>query len=174
MRPDLVGGGEYQASPALRASSSLVNQGSSPAAVSTVSTCTEPNTITRPDAPVVRNVRRVRLRCTLGPARGLKVVEAELRQDRVAKSAIPSQETWISTWRRFHYEAFELEVPAVPMLPVTGQSMVAIGSIFKKGGYRSFPIVCHRQRPRISRPTLSGANSSRTRRPGYPGACSAV
>ena len=38
----------------------------------------------------------------------------------------------------FHYTVFASEVPPVPVLPIAPRSQVIIGSIFKRGGYRSF------------------------------------
>ena len=62
----------------------------------------------------------------------------ELLQDRIAKPGIASAGSLLSTWHRFHQEAFGCCIPTVDTLPVTVRSMVTIGAIFRRGGYRSF------------------------------------
>ena len=62
----------------------------------------------------------------------------ELLQDRIAKSGIASAASLLSTCHRFHQEAFGSCIPTIDTLPVTVKSMVTIGAIFKRGGYRSF------------------------------------
>ena len=44
----------------------------------------------------------------------------------------------LSTWHRFHHEALETLAAAAPVLPVTIRSLVVVGALFKRGGYRSF------------------------------------
>ena len=90
---------------------------------------------------MVRNVRRgssaEALQAFLD-VRAEALVE-ELFQDRIAKSGIASAASLINTWTHFHHTAFASEDPPIPVLPVTPRSLVIIGSIFERGGYRSFP-----------------------------------
>ena len=123
---------------------------------------------------MVRDVRRGSASIAFSALheQGLDALVAEIGQDRVAKSAIPAQETRISAWRRFHQEAFRLHTPAISALPVTAPSIVAIGSIFKTGDYRSFPnYIVAAKSSHIKRPSLSGASCSSTPLRGSPGAC---
>ena len=63
-------------------------------------------------------------------------MEADLRKDKVAKSAAAPALSLATTWATFHYEFFGDEVP---QLPLTVDILVALGSMFKCGDYRSFP-----------------------------------
>jgi len=69
---------------------------------------------------------------------GAEALVEELLADRVAKSGVASSASLLNTWRHFHVTIFAAELPAVPVIPVTPRGMVIIGSLFKKGGYRSF------------------------------------
>lgn len=62
------------------------------------------NTIMRFDAPTVRNVRRGSATDALSAYRqlGAEVLIDELRQDRIAKSAVASAGSLITTWRYLH------------------------------------------------------------------------
>jgi len=92
---------------------------------------------TRADAPVVRHVTRgsSALAIELLQKRGLESLTDDLRHDKVARTSVgPSASTW-KTWQGFHVEAFG---SGTPTLPVTPDSIVAVGSLFKCGGFRSF------------------------------------
>ena len=95
----------------------------------------------RPDAPVVRNLRRGSF---LAAAEALSVggsepLLEELLVDRHARSSIAAKASWINTWRRFHALAFPGPSPVVPMIPITVATLVHVASLFKAGGYRGFP-----------------------------------
>ena len=98
------------------------------------------STFTRSDAPVIRNVRRGSATDALSSLHeiGESALVDELLQDRTAKSGIASAGSLLSTWHRFHQETFGSCIPTIDTLPVTVKSMVTIGAIYKRGGYRSF------------------------------------
>ena len=97
--------------------------------------------ITRSDAPVVRNLRRGSVTEALEALRGqgLETLVTELLQDRNARSSVASNRSLLKTWSLFHDEAFRDADPPLPLLPITVRSLVVIGALFKKGGYRSYP-----------------------------------
>ena len=90
--------------------------------------------------PVVRNVRRGSAYEALRAFHqlGAEALVEELLADRVAKSGVASSAPLLNTWRHFHVTIFAAELPAAPVIPVTPRGMVIIGSLFKRGGYRSF------------------------------------
>ena len=98
--------------------------------------CTS-NTITRRDAPVVCNTRRGSASDAIAALheRGGNALEAELRKDKVAQSSsAPVASLW-KTWQGYHLQSMG---PSVPVLPIIVATLVAIGSLFKAGRYRSF------------------------------------
>ena len=62
----------------------------------------------------------------------------DLIKDRIAKSSYASAASLLSTWHRFHHEAFDAPAAASSVLPVTIRSLVVVGALFKRGRYRSF------------------------------------
>ena len=90
--------------------------------------------------PVVRNVRRGSAAEALQVFRelGAGALVEELLADRIAKSGVASAASLLNTWRHFHVTVFAAEQPEVPVFPVTPRGMVILGSLFKRGGYRSF------------------------------------
>jgi hypothetical protein len=94
----------------------------------------------RSDAPVVRNVRRGSAVGALDALAdfGVQTLVEELVQDRSARSSSAAVASWLHTWERFHGAAFSQTSPAVPLVPVTVRGIVAVASLFKRGGYRSF------------------------------------
>ena len=92
----------------------------------------------RSDEPVCRNLRRGSASGAIDSFRrlGAAALEAELRKDRVANSNVGPAASLAATWTTFHIEAFGDDVP---MLPLTVDIIVGMGSLFKSGGYRSFP-----------------------------------
>ena len=96
--------------------------------------------VRRPDMPVVRNVRRGSAAEALQAFRelGAEALVEELLADRIAKSGVASAASLLNTWRHFHVTVFAAEQPEVPVFPVTPRRMVILGSLFKRGGYRSF------------------------------------
>ena len=95
---------------------------------------------TRPDAPAVRNVRRGSASNAISSlhTEGEPALVEELMQDRNANSSQAPIASMVSTWHRFHHEAFDTPAAVSPVLPVTIRSLVVVGALFKKGGYRSF------------------------------------
>ena len=90
--------------------------------------------------PRVRNVRRGSAAGALRAfrAEGAEALVQELLADRIAKSGVASAASLLTTWTHFHVTVFASELPPIPVLPVTPRSLVLIGSVFKRGGYRSF------------------------------------
>ena len=97
--------------------------------------------ITRPDAPMIRNLRRGSVTEALEAlqGQGLDALVAELLQDRSARTAASSNRSLLKTWGIFHDEAFKNSDLPLPVLPITVRSLVVIGALFKKGGDRSYP-----------------------------------
>ena len=67
---------------------------------------------------------------------GAEALVADLRRDKVAKSSRATVCSLWRTWQYFHAEAFG---DTVDVLPITPETLVMIGAIFKRGDYRSFP-----------------------------------
>ena len=65
---------------------------------------------------------------------GRNALEASLRQDRVARSSLAPAASVQKTWRQFR----ELYGPTADPLPITPQTLVSIGAMFKTGKYWSF------------------------------------
>ena len=99
-----------------------------------------PTSFTRSDAPVVRNVRRGSASEAISSLRmdGEPALVDELIRDRSANSSQAPAASMISTWHRFHHEALDTPAAASSVLPVTIRSLVVVGALFKRGGYRSF------------------------------------
>ena len=95
---------------------------------------------TRSDAPVIRHARRGSVAVATDALQhvGLGSLIGDLMEDRMAKTATGPNASLLKTWTRFHHMAFEGETVETPVLPITPCSLVATGSLFKKGGYRSF------------------------------------
>ena len=93
---------------------------------------------TRSDVPVVRNLRRGSAADAVASLHrlGAAALEADLHKDKVAKTSVaPAESVW-KTWQGFHRDVFGSTEDA---LPITPQKLVSVGSMFKAGGYRSFP-----------------------------------
>ena len=90
--------------------------------------------------PQVRNVRRGSVADALRAFRelGAEALVEELLADRIAKSGVGPAASLLNTWTHFHVTVFADEQPAIPVLPVTPRGLVILGSLFKRGGYRSF------------------------------------
>ena len=98
------------------------------------------NTFTRSDAPVIRNVRRGSATEAISSyhSAGESALVEELIQDRIAKSSYASAASLLGTWHRFHHEAFDTPAATPSAIPVTIRSIIVVGALFKRGGYRSF------------------------------------
>ena len=95
---------------------------------------------TRTDAPVLHTTRRgsrAKAAAAVRSADPEALVQA-LIDDRYAASGSASVASLVRGWERFHHLAHQhlLDPPAVR--PVTADSLIRVGSLFKKGGYRSF------------------------------------
>ena len=95
---------------------------------------------TRSDAPVIRHARRGSVAVAADALQqvGVGSLIGDLMEDRMAKTTTGPNASLLKTWTRFHHLAFEGETVETPVLPMTPRSVVATGSLFKKGGYRSF------------------------------------
>ena len=95
---------------------------------------------TRSDAPVVRHARRgpIAVAAEAMQQLGVDTLIGDLMEDRMAKTTTGPMASLIKTWTRFHHLAFATETSETPVIPLTPRSLVATGSLFKKGGYRSF------------------------------------
>ena len=73
-----------------------------------------PSTFTRSDAPVVRNVRRGSASEAISSlhSAGETALVDDLIRDRTAKSSYASAASLLSTWHRFHHEAFDTPAAA--------------------------------------------------------------
>lgn len=93
--------------------------------------------VVRRDAPVIRHSRRgsAEKAASALQCKGLASLEADLIQDKVAKSSIQPTTTAWKTWKRMHRRALQNR----NYLPLTPSGFVAIGALFKAGDYRSFP-----------------------------------
>ena len=99
-----------------------------------------PHTANRSDAPVIRNVRRGSAAEAISSFRseGEPALVDELIRDRNANSSQAPSAALLSTWHRFHHAALDSPTSVTPVLPVTIRSLVVVGALFKRGGYRSF------------------------------------
>ena len=93
----------------------------------------------RRDAPVLAYSRRAdpyRAIAALNAPGGREDMLCKLQADFSAASGSGNRASLLSTWMSFHSEWFG---PLVPAVPVTTDSLLAVSSLFKKAGYRSFP-----------------------------------
>ena len=98
-------------------------------------------TIARKDEPLVRHLRRGTTTDALAALeeKGATALVDVLLKDRYAKGTAEANASLVRTWHHFHEEAFGHAHPPVPVLPLTTRTLVMIGSLFKAGGYRSYP-----------------------------------
>ena len=100
-------------------------------------------TATRPraDAPCVRNLVRGTTADALAALKslGIEQIIADLENDRYAASSANSNKSHVKTWSLFHFEVFRGANPIPPVVPVTVCSLIGVASLFKAGGYRSYP-----------------------------------
>ena len=108
---------------------------------------TAPTTFVRPtskavarrDTPVLAYSRRAdpyRALAALNEPGGREDLLGKLQADFSAASGSGNRASLLSTWIAFHEEWFG---KAIPPIPVTTDSLLAVSSLFKKAGYRSFP-----------------------------------
>jgi len=122
---------------------------------------------TRADAPVVRHVRRgsAALAVELLQKRGLDSLTDDLRHDKMARTSVgPAASTW-KTWQGFHVEAFG---SGTPTLPVTPESIVAVGSLFKGGDFARSRTTPPRPRTPTSKRDMCGRSCTTTHECGSP------
>jgi len=67
-----------------------------------------------------------------------KIIE-NLDNDRYAASSANSHKSHVKTWSLFHFEVFRGVEPMPPVVPITVRSLIGVASLFKAGGYRSYP-----------------------------------
>ena len=98
-------------------------------------------TIARKDEPLVRHLRRGTTADALAALveKGASALVDALLEDRYAKGTAAANSSFLKTWQQFHQEAFAHAHPPVPLLPITARILVMVGSLFKAGGYRSYP-----------------------------------
>ena len=104
---------------------------------------TAPPAPLRNDLAVVRNLRRGGPQAALdrANAQGMGSLISELHTDREAAFGRGGNDILIKTWSRFHSMAAQRErcLDIGPMLPLTQAGVVAVASLFKAGGDRSYP-----------------------------------
>lgn len=95
----------------------------------------------RKDEPLVRHLRRGTTTDALKALEGsgAQALIDHLIKDRYAKGTAEANLSLIRTWHQFHEIAFGHAHPPVPLLPLTPRILIMIGSLFKAGGYRSYP-----------------------------------
>ena len=96
-----------------------------------------PQTMTRADVPNVRNLRRGSAAVAESALQheGIQVLIEELVDDRHAKTSKGPIASYKKTWTKFHVSIYGCRVPTVPL---SVDSIVAVASLFKRGGYRGF------------------------------------
>ena len=111
-----------------------------PAQSTSAFTVQTPQKSNRSDAPVIRNVRRGSAAEAISAFRseGEPALVDELIRDRNASSSQAPAAALLSTWHRFHHAALDSASSTSSVLPVTIRSLVIVGALFKRGGYRSF------------------------------------
>ena len=95
---------------------------------------------TRTDAPVLHTTRRgsrAKAAAAVRSADPEALVQA-LIDDRYAASGSASVASLVRGWERFHHLAHQHLHDPPAVYPVTADSLIRVGSLFKKGGYRSF------------------------------------
>jgi hypothetical protein len=100
-----------------------------------------PSQAHRADTPVIRGSARGQASEAITglASSGLDLLVADLQGGKFARSAAAPRVSLLRTWLRFHEAAFGTGVGAVPLLPVTVRSFVAVAALFKRGNYRAFP-----------------------------------
>ena len=91
----------------------------------------------RSDVPNVRNLRRGSASVAVSELQhhGLHQLVNELIEDRYAKTSKGPLASYRVTWTKFHRLVYG---PDAPIIPLTVECIVAVASLFKKGGYRGF------------------------------------
>ena len=94
----------------------------------------------RSDAPVMHPTRRGSKAKAAAAIRSSdpEALVQELVEDRYAASGVASVASLVRGWERFHLLAHRHLDDPPPVYPITADSLIRVGSIFKKGGYRSF------------------------------------
>ena len=94
----------------------------------------------RHDTTTVRHLRRGTTADALAAlqASGVTALVESLVADRYSATGAASIKSLVRTWAHFHNEAFGHYDTPPPVLPITVQALVVIGSLFKAGGYRSY------------------------------------
>ena len=130
LRPDLV---INQVATSAAASSSILAAPPPPQVAATAAD--------RPDANVVRNLRRGSIADATDAVTtvGMESLIAELVRDRVAATGVTVNCSLVKTWHTLHTFAYRSVIPSVPVLPITPRSLVAVASLFKRGGVPFFP-----------------------------------
>ena len=95
----------------------------------------------RADAPCVRNLVRGTTADALAALKllGVEQIIADLENGRYAASSANSHKSHVKTWSMFHTEMFQGVDPMPPVVPITVRSLIGVASLFKAGGYRSYP-----------------------------------
>ena len=70
---------------------------------------------------------------------GVDQMIRNLDDDRYAASSANSNKSHVRTWSLFHFEVFRGVEPIPPVVPITVRSLIGVASLFKAGGYRSYP-----------------------------------
>lgn len=98
------------------------------------------NIITRPDAPIVKNLRRGSVEDVAAGLRmlGAETLVDELLRDRTALAGAASVASCTTTWRKIHELFFTGEPTTVPVYHVAPRSLVLVGALFENGGCRTF------------------------------------
>ena len=117
-----------------------------------------PSTFTRSDAPVVRNVRRGSASEAISSfhSAGETALVDDLIKDRIAKSSYASAASLLSTWHRFHHEAFD--TPAAPPRSYQSPSAASSSSEPSSNEEDTVPsiIMSRRLKASTSRPASAG------------------
>ena len=98
-------------------------------------------TIARKDEPLVRQLRRGTTADALAALdeKGSTALVDVLLKDRYVKGIAEANTSLVRTWYHCHEVAFAHALPQVPVLPLSTRILVMVGSLFKAGGYRSYP-----------------------------------
>ena len=140
------------------------------AASSWSDTSVTPTVRPRADAPRVRNLVRGTTADALAARKslGIEQIIDDLDSDRYAASSASSNKSHVKTWSLFHFEVFRGVNPIPPVFPITVRSLIGVASLFKAGGYRSYPNYQSAARTSTSRPATTGPCCSITRHAGLP------
>ena len=131
-----------------------------------------PSMFTRSDAPVVRNVRRGSASEAISSfhSAGEIALVDDLIKDRTAKSSYASAASLLSTWHRFHHEAFDAPAAASSVYQLPSAASLSLAPSSSEGGTGPSITMSRQSKASTSKPASVGHSSMPIRPDWFPAA----